>query len=176
MKILMIYPDYENTFWGFKRILRLLGKKASFPPLGLLTIGGMLPLHWEKKLVDMNTDKLEEKHILWADYVFVTVGSAAAAQQGFSMSGPRGMTVMVGIPPRGETITLSPFLPGEKMLTSCFMGDTRLSVDIPKLVELYKAKRIKLDEMITARYPLEKINEAIEAVEKGQALRNIIVF
>ena len=48
------------------------GKKASFPPLGLLTIGGMLPLHWEKKLVDMNTDKLEEKDIKWADYVFVS--------------------------------------------------------------------------------------------------------
>jgi len=72
MKILMVYPDYENTFWSFKRILRLLGKKASFPPLGLMTIGAMLPEHWEKKLVDMNTDKLEEKDIKWADYVFIS--------------------------------------------------------------------------------------------------------
>ena len=67
MKILMVYPDFENTFWGFKRILRLLGKKASFPPLRLLTIGAMLPSHWVKKLADMNTDKLEEKDIQWAD-------------------------------------------------------------------------------------------------------------
>jgi len=72
MKILMVYPDYENTFWGFKKILRLLGKRASFPPLGLMTIGAMLPSHWEKKLVDMNTNKLEEKDIRWADYVFLS--------------------------------------------------------------------------------------------------------
>jgi len=111
-----------------------------------------------------------------ADYVFVTVGSAAAVQQGFSMSGPRSMTVVVGIPPRGETITIPPFLPGERMLTSCFMGDTRLHVDVPKLVALYQAGRLKLDELITARYPLEQINEAIEAVERGEALRNVIVF
>ena len=72
MKILMLYPDYENTFWGFKKVLRILGKKASFPPLGLLTIGAMLPSHWERKLVDMNTEKLEEKDIKWADYVFIS--------------------------------------------------------------------------------------------------------
>jgi Zn-dependent alcohol dehydrogenase len=111
-----------------------------------------------------------------ADYVFVTVGIAAAVQQGFAMSGPRGMTVVVGIPPRVETITLPPYLPGERMLTSSSMGTTRLSVDVPKLVALYQAGRLKLDELITARYPLEQINEAIESVEKGQALRNVIMF
>jgi Zn-dependent alcohol dehydrogenase len=111
-----------------------------------------------------------------ADYVFVTVGSTAAVQQGFSMSGPRGMTVVVGIPPRGETLTLPPFLPGERMLTSSSMGTTRLSVDVPKLVALYQAGRLKLDELITARYPLEEINKAIESVERGEALRNVIVF
>ncbi len=53
MKILLVYPDYEETFWSFKRVLRILGKKASFPPLGLLTVGAMLPKDWEKRLVDM---------------------------------------------------------------------------------------------------------------------------
>jgi len=72
MKILMVYPDYENTFWSFKKILKLLGKKSAFPPLGLLTVGAMLPSHWEKKLIDMNTDKLEEKDIKWADYIFIS--------------------------------------------------------------------------------------------------------
>jgi len=111
-----------------------------------------------------------------ADYVFVTVGSTAAVQQGYLMSGPRGMTVVVGLPPRGETITLPPFLPGERMLTSSTMGTTRLSVDIPKLVALYQTGHLKLDELISNRYPLEQINEAIEAVERGEVLRNIIVF
>ena len=54
MKILLVYPDYENTFWSFKKVLKLLGKVTSFPPLGLMTIGSMLPDTWEKKLVDMN--------------------------------------------------------------------------------------------------------------------------
>ena len=56
------------------------------------------------------------------------------------------------------------------------MGSTRLSVDVPHLIELYRQGRLKLDELITARYPLDRINEAIEAVERGEALRNVIVF
>ncbi|MEZ4583779.1 MAG: hypothetical protein R3A10_19445 [Caldilineaceae bacterium] len=56
------------------------------------------------------------------------------------------------------------------------MGSTRLLVDIPRLVELYKAGRLKLDELITKRYRLEEINEAIESMERGEALRNVIIF
>ncbi len=111
-----------------------------------------------------------------ADYVFVTVGSVAAVQQGVNMTGPRGMTVVVGLTGRGQMVSLPPLLPGEKVFTSCMMGATKLSTDIPKLVALYQAGRLKLDELITERYPLEKINEAIEAVEAGKALRNVIVF
>ncbi len=111
-----------------------------------------------------------------ADYVFVTVGSTAAIQQGYSMSGARGMTVVVGLAPRGETVTLPPLLPGERVFTSSTMGTTRLSVDVPKLVALYQAGRLKLDELITGRYSLEQINEAMESVEKGEALRNVIMF
>jgi Zn-dependent alcohol dehydrogenase len=111
-----------------------------------------------------------------ADYVFVTVGNTAAVKQGFMMSGPRGMTVVAGLPPKGETIALPPFLAGERMFTSGSMGSTKLSADIPKLVALYRTGRLKLDELITERYPLERINEAIESVEKGEALRNVIIF
>jgi len=112
-----------------------------------------------------------------ADYVIVTVGSTAAVQQGFTMSGPRGKIVVAGIPPRTESIALpSPATWQERMITSCSMGSTRLSVDIPKLITLYQAGRLKLDELITARYSLDQINEAIEAVERGEALRNIIMF
>jgi Zn-dependent alcohol dehydrogenase len=56
------------------------------------------------------------------------------------------------------------------------MGSTRVSVDVPHLVDLYQHQRLKLDELISARYPLEQINEAIESTEKGGALRNVIVF
>jgi len=113
-----------------------------------------------------------------ADYVFVTVGSTAAIQQGFSMSGPRGTTVIVGIPPMTESLSFSPlaFIGSERVLTGSRMGTTRLSVDVPRLVALYQAGRLKLDELITGRYPLEQINEAMESVEKGEALRNVIIF
>jgi len=86
------------------------------------------------------------------------------------------LLVVVGLPGMGATITIPPFLWGERMITSSTMGTTRLSVDVPKLVDLYKAGQLKLDELITAHYPLEQINEAIESVERGEALRNIITF
>jgi len=57
-----------------------------------------------------------------------------------------------------------------------FMGSTRLQVDVSWLVKLYQQERLKLDELISARYPLARINETIVSVEKGEALRNVIVF
>jgi radical SAM superfamily enzyme YgiQ (UPF0313 family) len=72
MKILLVYPDYEETFWSFKKVLKILGKKAAYPPLGLLTVAAMFPNSWEKKLVDMNTDILKDEHIKWADYIFIS--------------------------------------------------------------------------------------------------------
>jgi Zn-dependent alcohol dehydrogenase len=56
------------------------------------------------------------------------------------------------------------------------MGSSRPLVEIPRLAEMYQAGRLKLDELITARYPLEQINEAIAAVERGEALRNVIML
>ena len=78
MKILMVYPQYPDTFWSFKHALKFISKKASFPPLGLLTVAAMLPAEWEKKLVDMNATSLTDEDIGWADYVFI---SAMVVQQ-----------------------------------------------------------------------------------------------
>jgi len=72
MKILLVYPKYPDTFWSFKHALKFVSKKAAFPPLGLLTVASMLPEKWEKKLVDMNVDRLNDGDIRWADYVFIS--------------------------------------------------------------------------------------------------------
>lgn len=113
-----------------------------------------------------------------ADYVFVTVGSAAAVAQALSLTRRRGSVILVGMPAPGATVSfqINQFVRGEQRIMSSFMGSTRLSISVPRLIELYQHGRLKLDELITGRYPLERINEAIEAVEKGLALRNVIIF
>jgi len=78
LKILLVYPRYPDTFWSFRHALKFIFKRASFPPLGLLTVATMLPEEWEKKLVDLNTTTLTDKDLKWADYVFM---SAMVAQQ-----------------------------------------------------------------------------------------------
>lgn len=76
MNILMVYPEYPDTFWSFKYALKFVSKKAAHPPLGLLTVASLLPTGWKKKLIDLNVEKLKEKDILWADFVFVGAMSA----------------------------------------------------------------------------------------------------
>ena len=75
MNILLVYPEYPDTFWSFSYALKFISKKAAYPPLGLITVAAMLPPEWEKRVVDMNVRKLEEKDILWADFVFISAMS-----------------------------------------------------------------------------------------------------
>ncbi len=72
MKILLVYPEVPATFWSFKHALKFINKKASLPPLGLLTIAPLLPSAWEKRLIDMNVTKLSDKDIEWADKVLIS--------------------------------------------------------------------------------------------------------
>ena len=67
MKILLVYPHYPDTFWSFRHALKFIGRKASFPPLGLLTVAAMLPGEWEKRLVDMNVRALADEDLAWAE-------------------------------------------------------------------------------------------------------------
>ncbi|MGA8261246.1 MAG: Zn-dependent alcohol dehydrogenase [Arenicellales bacterium] len=113
-----------------------------------------------------------------ADYVFVTVGAKAAFDQSFHYPGKAGTLVLVGMAADGVT---SEFDPGtvagwNQRVLGSKMGSARLGVDIPALVDLYRQGRLKLDELITGRYPLDQINEAVSAVNRGRALRNVIVF
>jgi radical SAM superfamily enzyme YgiQ (UPF0313 family) len=78
LHILLVSPEFPDTFWSFKHALKFVSKHAGEPPLGLLTVAAMLPSEWEKKLVDLNIRALKDREILWADYVFV---SAMGVQQ-----------------------------------------------------------------------------------------------
>jgi len=70
--VLLIYPNCSETFWSFNKIMKIIGKKAAYPPLGLLTVAAMLPHNWNKKLIDMNCEMLKDEDIKWADYVFIS--------------------------------------------------------------------------------------------------------
>ncbi|MDH4202904.1 MAG: DUF4070 domain-containing protein [Phycisphaerae bacterium] len=72
MKILLINPKVPDTFWSLKYALNFVSKKALLPPLGLLTVAAMLPESFEKKLIDLNTTRLRDRHLKWADMVFLT--------------------------------------------------------------------------------------------------------
>jgi radical SAM superfamily enzyme YgiQ (UPF0313 family) len=72
MKILLVYPRYPDTFWSFRHALKIISKKANFPPLGLLTVAAMLPAEWEKRVVDLNVNTLGDADITWADFVFIS--------------------------------------------------------------------------------------------------------
>lgn len=70
MKVLLVYPEFPDTYWSFRYALKFEGKRAPFPPLGLLTVSAMLPEAWERRLVDMNVRRLKDADIEWADIVF----------------------------------------------------------------------------------------------------------
>lgn len=113
-----------------------------------------------------------------ADFVFVTVGAKRAIEQAFPALARGGAVVIVGMPPDGTEIGFDPVVlaaRSQKVLGSK-MGSARVGIDVPYLVDLYRQGRLKLDELITGRYPLEEINAAIAGVTKGEALRNVIVF
>jgi len=100
MKILLVSPQTPDTFWSFKHVLRFVSKKASFPPLGLLTVAAMLPPEWELKLVDMNVSRLKEADLAWADYVMISamIVQKEGVRNIVARCRARGKTVIAGGP------------------------------------------------------------------------------
>ena len=113
-----------------------------------------------------------------ADYVFVTVGAKAAFDRSYALLAKGGSVVLVGMPANGVMSEIDPgtLAAQSQNILGSKMGGSRIGVDIPNLVALYRQGRIKLDELVSGTYPLERINEAIASVKRGEALRNVIVF
>ena len=100
MNALLLYPSFPDTFWSFRHSLKFIRKKSAFPPLGLLTIGSMLPQNWDKRVVDLNVTKLTEKDLEWADYVFISamVVQRKSAHHTISRCKKAGVKVVAGGP------------------------------------------------------------------------------
>jgi len=100
MKALLIYPEFPDTFWSFRYALKFINRKASSPPLGLLTIAAMLPEEWEKRLVDMNVESLDDDDLRRADLVFVSAMSVQreSAQGVIERCKAAGVRIVAGGP------------------------------------------------------------------------------
>ena len=100
MNTLLVYPEFPDTFWSFKRALAFAGKRASFPPLGLLTLSAMLPPSWNRRLIDMNVRPLTLKDIAWADVLMVSAMYVQkdSLRQVIELGKAHGKKVVVGGP------------------------------------------------------------------------------
>ncbi|MFN8617431.1 MAG: Zn-dependent alcohol dehydrogenase [Dehalococcoidia bacterium] len=113
------------------------------------------------------------------DYAFEAIGLMKTAQQCFEMAKRGGQAVVVGMLPLMEQLTIPnagmSFL-GEKGIVGSYYGSTRQTYDMPWLMELYRQKRLKIDELISRRYELGQINEAYDALKGGEVNRSVITF
>ena len=100
MNILLVCPEYPDTFWSFKHALKFVSKRAGQPPLGLLTVAALLPAEWNKKLVDLNLTPLSAGDLKWADFVFLGGMSvqSASARQVIARCNEAGTKVVAGGP------------------------------------------------------------------------------
>jgi len=112
------------------------------------------------------------------DFAFEAIGTAATAKQAVGMVRLGGTAVFVGIVPVGTNVELhaAELVLRGKSILGCMMGENQFRLDMPNYVELYLNGALKLDEMISARLPLEQVNEAFESMRKGTAARSVIVF
>ncbi|MGA3268497.1 MAG: DUF4070 domain-containing protein [Verrucomicrobiota bacterium] len=100
MNVLLIYPEFPDTFWSFKHALKFIRKKASLPPLGLLTVAAMLPKEWAKRLVDVNVRKLRDQDLAWAEVVFISgmIAQQDSAHELIARCRTAGKTIVAGGP------------------------------------------------------------------------------
>ena len=113
-----------------------------------------------------------------ADAVFVTIGATQAYDQAPRYLARGGRLIMVGMPHSGDTASYEPVILAAtgQGLIGTLMGDAIISQDIPWMVELYGQGRLKLDELVSKRWRLDQINEAIADTKAGHARRNVVVF
>ena len=113
-----------------------------------------------------------------ADAVLITVGAIPAYEQAPRYLGPGGKAIMIGMPHSGDMASYEPVILAAlgQGIVGSKMGDVVIQRDIPWMVDLYQQGRLKLDELISGRWSLNQINEAIADTKTGSAKRNVILF
>ena len=110
------------------------------------------------------------------DYVIVASGNPAAIELGLRLARRAGTVVLVGMTASGQTVPINPGDVADSALRilGCKLGDVRPMEDISMLIDLYRTGALKLDQLVTARYPLDRINDAIANARRGDGLRTVI--
>jgi S-(hydroxymethyl)glutathione dehydrogenase/alcohol dehydrogenase len=111
------------------------------------------------------------------DHAFEAIGLKATAEQAFGMLRKGGTATVIGMIPFGERIEIDGFqLLLEKRLQGTNMGSNRFRLDMPQYIEWYLAGKLKLDELVSAVMPLEKINEGFATLREGEVARQLVTF
>ncbi len=112
-----------------------------------------------------------------ADYAFEAIGRAETIREAWEALRPGGTAVVVGLPPKGSSLTIDTWgFINEKTLKGCFLGSAKIDEDVPRLVDLYAAGDLHLDELVTDRIPLADLPAALERLRAGDAVRQLVVF
>src|SRR5579862_224200 len=112
-----------------------------------------------------------------ADHAFEAIGLKATAEQAFAMLGKGGTATVIGMVPVGQRLEIDATqLIGGKRLQGSNMGSNRFRIDMPQYVDWYLSGRLKLDELISATMPLEKINDGFAALASGEVARQLVLF
>src|ERR687888_148819 len=111
------------------------------------------------------------------DYAFEAIGTERTIQQAWQAAGPRSTVIVVGIMPKGSTLTIDPWqFFSEKTLKGSFLGSSNVRDDVPRLADLYASGELKLDELVSRRIPLDRLPEALDRLRAGEELRQLVVF
>jgi len=111
------------------------------------------------------------------DHAFEAIGLVTTAQQAFNMLAKGGTATIIGMIPFGERIEIDGFqFLMEKRLQGSNMGSNRFRIDMPQYIEWYLAGKLKLDELVSAVMPLEKINDGFAALKGGEVARQLVTF
>ena len=113
-----------------------------------------------------------------ADYSFECIGNTATMRQALECCHKGwGQSVIIGVAGAGQEISTRPFqlVTGRVWKGSAF-GGARGRTDVPKIVDWYMEGKIAIDELITHKLPLERINEGFELMERGESIRSVVVY
>jgi S-(hydroxymethyl)glutathione dehydrogenase / alcohol dehydrogenase len=111
------------------------------------------------------------------DYAFEAIGLERAIREAWEAVRPGGTVVVLGLPPKGSTLTIDTWgFIYEKSLKGCLLGSAQIEVDIPRILDLYRAGELKLDELVSRRITLAELPEAFARLRSGEAVRQLVVF